>query len=160
MRKINKKKIIAYFDDFYFSEIIEGVKRPSRIAPPATTTTVSLTVTATTSGIGMGTGNSNVDQVTTNLLSTQTQNQNQKLESSSLLSAPHIETSMGKTGSSSSAEEVKSKDLLLRPALDDVIAKGQTEEEVYQMMVRCWSEDALARPDFPALKTFMRKLNK
>ncbi|XP_043190576.1 atrial natriuretic peptide receptor 2-like isoform X2 [Amphibalanus amphitrite] len=43
-----------------------------------------------------------------------------------------------------------------RPAIDDDMA----DEEVLQMMRRCWSEDPVDRPDFHALKGIIRRLNK
>ncbi|XP_043212979.1 atrial natriuretic peptide receptor 2-like, partial [Amphibalanus amphitrite] len=42
-----------------------------------------------------------------------------------------------------------------RPAIDDDMA----DEEVLQMMRRCWSEDPVDRPDFHALKGIIRRLN-
>ncbi|XP_063236089.1 atrial natriuretic peptide receptor 1-like [Bacillus rossius redtenbacheri] len=42
-----------------------------------------------------------------------------------------------------------------RPALENL----RSEEEVVQIMRRCWAEEAADRPDFPALKSAIRKLN-
>ena len=44
----------------------------------------------------------------------------------------------------------------LRPSVDQDAA----DEEILDMMTRCWSEDPLDRPDFSALKVTIRKLNK
>ncbi|XP_064112550.1 atrial natriuretic peptide receptor 2-like [Macrobrachium nipponense] len=43
-----------------------------------------------------------------------------------------------------------------RPTADDQVA----EEEVMQMMKRCWAEEPMERPDFHQLKTIIRRLNK
>ncbi|EFX72574.1 hypothetical protein DAPPUDRAFT_201000 [Daphnia pulex] len=43
-----------------------------------------------------------------------------------------------------------------RPAIDDDLG----DEEVVQMMKRCWVEDPNERPDFPVLKATIRRLNK
>jgi len=43
-----------------------------------------------------------------------------------------------------------------RPSIDDDLGN----EEVVHMMKRCWMEDATERPDFPALKATIRRLNK
>ncbi|CAM1295059.1 NPR2 (predicted) [Pycnogonum litorale] len=45
---------------------------------------------------------------------------------------------------------------IFRPTVDDEIC----EEEVMQMMKKCWSEEPMERPDFHALKSIIRKLNK
>ena len=45
---------------------------------------------------------------------------------------------------------------ILRPLID----KDSADEEIINMMTRCWSEDPLDRPDFSALKVAIRKLNK
>ncbi|PBC29380.1 Atrial natriuretic peptide receptor [Apis cerana cerana] len=44
----------------------------------------------------------------------------------------------------------------LRPAIDD----AAVEEEVATLMRKCWAQDAADRPDFPALKQTIRKINK
>ncbi|KOC59164.1 Atrial natriuretic peptide receptor 1 [Habropoda laboriosa] len=44
----------------------------------------------------------------------------------------------------------------LRPAIDE----SSVEEEVATLMRRCWAQDAADRPDFPALKQTIRKINK
>ncbi|XP_060825092.1 atrial natriuretic peptide receptor 1-like isoform X2 [Bombus pascuorum] len=44
----------------------------------------------------------------------------------------------------------------LRPAIDE----SAVEEEVTTLMRRCWAQDAADRPDFPALKQTIRKINK
>ncbi|KAL0132012.1 hypothetical protein PUN28_000049 [Cardiocondyla obscurior] len=44
----------------------------------------------------------------------------------------------------------------LRPAIDET----SVEEEVATLMRRCWAQDAADRPDFPALKQTIRKINK
>ncbi|XP_076677166.1 atrial natriuretic peptide receptor 1 isoform X3 [Andrena cerasifolii] len=44
----------------------------------------------------------------------------------------------------------------LRPAIDE----RSVEEEVATLMRRCWAQDAADRPDFPALKQTIRKINK
>ncbi|KAG7200780.1 hypothetical protein KM043_003157 [Ampulex compressa] len=44
----------------------------------------------------------------------------------------------------------------LRPAIDE----ASVEEEVATLMRRCWAQDAADRPDFPALKQTIRKINK
>ncbi|KOX79707.1 Atrial natriuretic peptide receptor 2 [Melipona quadrifasciata] len=44
----------------------------------------------------------------------------------------------------------------LRPAIDE----SAVEEEVATLMRRCWAQDAADRPDFPALKQTIRKINK
>ncbi|XP_011693285.1 PREDICTED: atrial natriuretic peptide receptor 1-like isoform X1 [Wasmannia auropunctata] len=44
----------------------------------------------------------------------------------------------------------------LRPVIDD----ASVEEEVATLMRRCWAQDAADRPDFPALKQTIRKINK
>lgn len=43
-----------------------------------------------------------------------------------------------------------------RPSIDDDFGN----EEVVQMMKRCWMEDPTERPDFPVLKATIRRLNK
>ena len=45
---------------------------------------------------------------------------------------------------------------VLRPTVDDDLV----DEEVVQMMKRCWVEDPNERPDFPVLKATIRRLNK
>ncbi|KAG1681091.1 Atrial natriuretic peptide receptor 2 [Nymphon striatum] len=45
---------------------------------------------------------------------------------------------------------------LYRPAIDD----DMCDEAVIQMMKKCWSEEPMERPDFQALKSIIRKLNK
>ncbi|XP_072759992.1 atrial natriuretic peptide receptor 1 isoform X2 [Anoplolepis gracilipes] len=44
----------------------------------------------------------------------------------------------------------------LRPVIDD----ASVEEEVATLMRRCWAQDSADRPDFPALKQTIRKINK
>ncbi|XP_034940601.1 atrial natriuretic peptide receptor 1-like isoform X3 [Chelonus insularis] len=44
----------------------------------------------------------------------------------------------------------------LRPSLDE----AAVEEEVATLMRRCWAQDSADRPDFPALKQTIRKINK
>ncbi|XP_046625921.1 atrial natriuretic peptide receptor 1 isoform X2 [Neodiprion virginianus] len=44
----------------------------------------------------------------------------------------------------------------LRPLIDE----AAVEEEVATLMRRCWAQDAADRPDFPALKQTIRKINK
>ncbi|KAK0098293.1 hypothetical protein PV326_009794 [Microctonus aethiopoides] len=44
----------------------------------------------------------------------------------------------------------------LRPLIDEVAV----EEEVATLMRRCWAQDSADRPDFPALKQTIRKINK
>ncbi|KAL6262939.1 hypothetical protein P5V15_005727, partial [Pogonomyrmex californicus] len=44
----------------------------------------------------------------------------------------------------------------LRPVIDD----ASVEEEVAILMRRCWAQDSADRPDFPALKQTIRKINK
>ncbi|KYN23266.1 Atrial natriuretic peptide receptor 2 [Trachymyrmex cornetzi] len=44
----------------------------------------------------------------------------------------------------------------LRPIIDD----ASVEEEVATLMRRCWAQEAADRPDFPALKQTIRKINK
>ncbi|KAK0169145.1 hypothetical protein PV327_002891 [Microctonus hyperodae] len=44
----------------------------------------------------------------------------------------------------------------LRPVIDEVAV----EEEVATLMRRCWAQDSADRPDFPALKQTIRKINK
>ncbi|XP_066595921.1 atrial natriuretic peptide receptor 1 [Prorops nasuta] len=44
----------------------------------------------------------------------------------------------------------------LRPVIDE----AAVEEEVATLMRRCWAQDAADRPDFPALKQTIRKINK
>ncbi|XP_070155765.1 atrial natriuretic peptide receptor 1 isoform X1 [Polyergus mexicanus] len=44
----------------------------------------------------------------------------------------------------------------LRPVIDD----ATVEEEVATLMRRCWAQDSADRPDFPALKQTIRKINK
>ncbi|XP_024939359.1 atrial natriuretic peptide receptor 1 isoform X6 [Cephus cinctus] len=44
----------------------------------------------------------------------------------------------------------------LRPLIDE----AYVEEEVATLMKRCWAQDAADRPDFPALKQTIRKINK
>ncbi|XP_076759178.1 atrial natriuretic peptide receptor 1 isoform X3 [Xylocopa sonorina] len=44
----------------------------------------------------------------------------------------------------------------LRPVIDE----SAVEEEVATLMRRCWAQDAADRPDFPALKQTIRKINK
>ncbi|XP_018313431.1 atrial natriuretic peptide receptor 1 isoform X3 [Mycetomoellerius zeteki] len=44
----------------------------------------------------------------------------------------------------------------LRPVIDD----ASVEEEVATLMRRCWAQEAADRPDFPALKQTIRKINK
>ena len=65
---------------------------------------------------------------------------------SSTLCAPHIAS--GSSGSSPRG--------VLRPLID----KDSADEEIINMMTRCWSEDPYDRPDFSALKVAIRKLNK
>ncbi len=48
------------------------------------------------------------------------------------------------------------KPVVLRPTVDDDLV----DEEVVQMMKRCWIEDPNERPDFPLLKATIRRLNK
>ena len=43
-----------------------------------------------------------------------------------------------------------------RPSVDDLTC----EEEVVNLMRRCWAEEAADRPDFHALKTAVRKINR
>ncbi|XP_011872052.1 PREDICTED: atrial natriuretic peptide receptor 1-like isoform X2 [Vollenhovia emeryi] len=43
----------------------------------------------------------------------------------------------------------------LRPVVDETV-----EEEVATLMRRCWAQDSADRPDFPALKQTIRKINK
>ncbi|XP_064112052.1 atrial natriuretic peptide receptor 1-like [Macrobrachium nipponense] len=43
-----------------------------------------------------------------------------------------------------------------RPSTEDEVA----EEEVMQMMRRCWAEEPMERPDFHQLKTIIRRLNR
>ncbi|KAK7068551.1 Nitrogen permease regulator 2 [Halocaridina rubra] len=43
-----------------------------------------------------------------------------------------------------------------RPSSEDPVA----EEEVMQMMKRCWAEEPMERPDFHQLKSIIRRLNK
>ncbi|MPC95453.1 Atrial natriuretic peptide receptor 2 [Portunus trituberculatus] len=43
-----------------------------------------------------------------------------------------------------------------RPSTEDEVA----EEEVMQMMKKCWAEECMERPDFQQLKTIIRRLNK
>lgn len=45
---------------------------------------------------------------------------------------------------------------VLRPNVDE----DQADEEVVNMMKRCWMEDPNERPDFPVLKATIRRLNK
>ncbi|XP_032687891.1 atrial natriuretic peptide receptor 1-like isoform X4 [Odontomachus brunneus] len=45
----------------------------------------------------------------------------------------------------------------LRPVIDEATV---VEEEVATLMRRCWAQDSADRPDFPALKQTIRKLNK
>ncbi|XP_074116091.1 atrial natriuretic peptide receptor 1 isoform X4 [Cotesia typhae] len=44
----------------------------------------------------------------------------------------------------------------LRPLIDE----AAVEEEVATLMKRCWAQDSADRPDFPALKQTIRKINK
>ncbi|XP_014598913.1 PREDICTED: atrial natriuretic peptide receptor 1-like isoform X2 [Polistes canadensis] len=44
----------------------------------------------------------------------------------------------------------------LRPVIDE----SAVEEEVATLMRRCWAQDSADRPDFPALKQTIRKINK
>ncbi|XP_011068793.1 PREDICTED: atrial natriuretic peptide receptor 1 [Acromyrmex echinatior] len=44
----------------------------------------------------------------------------------------------------------------LRPVIDD----ASVEEEVATLMRRCWAQESADRPDFPALKQTIRKINK
>ncbi|XP_017765073.1 PREDICTED: atrial natriuretic peptide receptor 1-like isoform X2 [Eufriesea mexicana] len=44
----------------------------------------------------------------------------------------------------------------LRPTIDE----SAVEEEVATLMRKCWAQDAADRPDFPALKQTIRKINK
>ncbi|XP_044004854.1 atrial natriuretic peptide receptor 1-like isoform X4 [Aphidius gifuensis] len=44
----------------------------------------------------------------------------------------------------------------LRPLIDE----AAVEEEVATLMRRCWAQDSADRPDFPALKQTIRKINK
>ncbi|XP_077259435.1 atrial natriuretic peptide receptor 1 isoform X2 [Temnothorax americanus] len=44
----------------------------------------------------------------------------------------------------------------LRPVIDE----ASVEEEVATLMRRCWAQDSADRPDFPALKQTIRKINK
>lgn len=44
----------------------------------------------------------------------------------------------------------------LRPSIDE----GTCDEDVAQLMKRCWAEDAADRPDFSVVKNTIRKLNK
>ncbi|KAF5272832.1 hypothetical protein FQR65_LT00428 [Abscondita terminalis] len=44
----------------------------------------------------------------------------------------------------------------LRPAIDE----GTCDEDVAQLMKRCWAEEAADRPDFSIVKNTIRKLNK
>ena len=63
---------------------------------------------------------------------------------SSTLCAPHI------------ASGGSSPKVVLRPLVD----KDSADEEIINMMTKCWSEDPYDRPDFSALKVAIRKLNK
>ncbi|XP_043286656.1 atrial natriuretic peptide receptor 1-like isoform X4 [Venturia canescens] len=44
----------------------------------------------------------------------------------------------------------------LRPVIDEAVV----EEQVATLMRRCWAQDSADRPDFPALKQTIRKINK
>lgn len=44
----------------------------------------------------------------------------------------------------------------IRPLLDDTMA----DDEILNMIKKCWSEEANERPDFVSLQTIMRKVNK
>jgi hypothetical protein len=46
--------------------------------------------------------------------------------------------------------------LSFRPSLEELTC----EEEVVNLMRRCWAEEAADRPDFHALKTAVRKINR
>ncbi|RWS26290.1 atrial natriuretic peptide receptor 1-like protein, partial [Leptotrombidium deliense] len=47
-----------------------------------------------------------------------------------------------------------------KPPFRPCLQGEDCDEEVIQLMQRCWSEDPLDRPDFQALKPIIRKLNK
>lgn len=44
-----------------------------------------------------------------------------------------------------------------RPCTDE---EAVGEEEVIQMMKKCWAEECMERPDFHQLKSIIRRLNK
>ena len=60
------------------------------------------------------------------------------------------------SGTAQNASTSTSSKGILRPLID----KDSADEEIINMMTRCWSEDPLDRPDFSALKVAIRKLNK
>ncbi len=47
-----------------------------------------------------------------------------------------------------------------KPAFRPTVDEEMGDEAVVQMMKRCWMEDPAERPDFPALKATIRRLNK
>ena len=65
-------------------------------------------------------------------------------------------TTCNTAGNVTSASGSSTSKGILRPLVD----KDSADEEIINMMTRCWSEDPLDRPDFSALKVAIRKLNK
>lgn len=53
-------------------------------------------------------------------------------------------------------EGVRNSQKCLRPNMTEI----SCEEEVGNLMKRCWTEDPADRPDFTTLKAAIRKLNK
>ncbi|XP_023219698.1 atrial natriuretic peptide receptor 1-like [Centruroides sculpturatus] len=48
----------------------------------------------------------------------------------------------------------------VKPAFRPFLEEGICDEEVMTMIKRCWAEDPLERPDFHALKSIIRRLNR
>ncbi|XP_067133118.1 atrial natriuretic peptide receptor 1-like isoform X3 [Centruroides vittatus] len=48
----------------------------------------------------------------------------------------------------------------MKPAFRPFLEEGICDEEVMTMIKRCWAEDPLERPDFHALKSIIRRLNR
>ena len=71
-----------------------------------------------------------------------------------------LSTTASGSGSGSGAAHISSTGTSSKGILRPLIDKDSADEEIINMMTRCWSEDPLDRPDFSALKVAIRKLNK
>ncbi|CAL4062554.1 unnamed protein product, partial [Meganyctiphanes norvegica] len=68
---------------------------------------------------------------------------------------PEVQHVDGMRNGSSSGSGGSIGNALFRPSLDDI-----DQDEVLQMMKKCWDHPSLERPDFSQLKSIIRRLNK